>query len=136
MVRNIREILVKVTILLKMKSTNQEIGKAGEALALDYLRQNGFTILHCNWRFARYETDIIAVKGDRLHFIEVKTRRTATFGYPEESVSPKKMKHMMRCAAAYQGKYPGWKRIQYDVLSISLGQHETAKYFFIEDVYL
>ena len=118
-----------------MKSAHHYTGKQGEALAIPYLQQNGFTILHCNWRFARYETDIIAERSGVLHFIEVKTRRTTTFGHPEESVSTKKLKHMLRCAAAYQGKYPGWKRIQFDVLSITL-QAEEPTYFFIEDVYL
>ncbi len=119
-----------------MKSENQYTGKAGEAMAVNWLQQNGFTILHCNWRFARYETDIIATRENVLHFIEVKTRTSTTFGYPEESVSPKKFRHMMRCAAAYQGKYPGWKRIQYDILSISLKTDQANEFFFIEDAYL
>jgi putative endonuclease len=119
-----------------MKSAHHYTGKLGEALAADYLRDKGYTILHCNWRFARYETDIIAVKEDRLHFVEVKTRRSITFGFPEESVSPRKMKHMMRCAAAFQGQYPGYRRIQYDVLSILLQADGEAEYLFIEDVYL
>jgi len=119
-----------------MKSAHYHTGKEGEAMAVNYLQENGFTILHCNWRFARYETDIIAVKEDLLHFVEVKTRRTSTFGHPEESVSAKKMKNMMRCAAAYQGKYPAWKRIQFDILSISLKTDQEAEFFLIEDVYV
>jgi putative endonuclease len=119
-----------------MKSTHLYTGREGEALAIGYLQQNGFAIMHCNWRFARYETDIIAEKSGVLHFIEVKTRRTGTFGHPEESVSPKKLKHMLRCAAAYQGQYPGWKRIQVDVLSVTLKAGEPPAFFFIEDVYL
>lgn len=119
-----------------MKSAHHYTGKEGEALAAIHLEQNGFAILHSNWRFARYETDIIAVKDGVLHFIEVKTRRSTQFGFPEESVSPKKMRHMMRCAAAYQGRYPGWRRIQYDVLSILLDATGKASYLFIEDVYL
>lgn len=119
-----------------MKSAHHYTGKLGEAMAARYLEENGFVILHCNWRFARYETDIIAVKDNLLHFIEVKTRRSTQFGYPEESVSPKKMKHMMRCAAAFQGQYPGWRRLQYDVLSILLEADGQAAYLFIEDVYL
>jgi putative endonuclease len=121
---------------VKVKSTHLYTGKEGETLAIRYLQQNGFTILHSNWRFARYETDIIGTKEDILHFIEVKTRRTGTYGYPEESVSRKKLKHMMRCAAAYQGQYPGWKRIRFDVLSISLPFDGAPEFFFIEDVYL
>jgi putative endonuclease len=119
-----------------MKSAHHYTGKEGEALAARYLTGNGFTILHLNWRYARYETDIIAVKEDKLHFIEVKTRRTGTFGQPEESVTTQKLKHLMQCAAAYQREHPGWKRIQLDVLSITLRPGQPPGYFFIEDVYL
>jgi putative endonuclease len=119
-----------------MKSAHYYTGKQGEAMAADYLREKGFIILHCNWRFARYETDIIAVKEEKLHFVEVKTRRSTTFGFPEESVSLKKLKHMMRCAAGFQGQYPGYKRIEYDVLSILLQEDGSVEYLFIEDVYL
>lgn len=118
-----------------MKSAHHYTGKQGEAMAMTWLQEQGFAILHCNWRFARYETDIIAVKNSVLHFVEVKTRRSTAFGHPEESVSPKKLKHMMRCAAAYQGQNPGWKRIQFDVLSITIDAHQQATCFFIEDVY-
>jgi putative endonuclease len=119
-----------------MKSAHYHTGKEGEAMAADHLQLMGYTILHCNWRFRRYETDIIAVKEERLHFIEVKTRRGAGFGRPEESISAKKLRHMLLCAAGFQRRFPGWKRIQFDVLSITLGPDGTAEYFFIEDVYL
>ena len=39
--------------------------------------------MYCNWRFKHYEIDIIALKNEIIHFIEVKTRQTTTFGYPE-----------------------------------------------------
>lgn len=118
------------------KNVHHLTGKQGEALASGFLKQKGFTILHCNWRYSRYEIDIIAEKGGVLHFIEVKTRRTDTFGLPEESVSVKKLKHLMRAAAAYQYQFPGWKRIQLDILSITLTGDQPPAFFFIEDAYL
>ena len=54
---------------------HNDFGKEGEALALGFLRQNDFEILHCNWRFGRYEIDIIAKKQSMLHIIEVKRKR-------------------------------------------------------------
>jgi putative endonuclease len=112
-----------------------ETGRSGELLAIDYLTNNGFMILQRNWKYSYYEIDIIAVTGNVLHFIEIKTRNGHQFGYPEESVSPKKIRNMMKAAAQYQLSYPGYRRIQYDVLSISLHGKEPAEYFFIEDVY-
>ncbi len=111
-----------------------ETGKKGEALARVYLEQNGFIILHCNWRYSHYEIDIIASKNNTLHFIEVKTRRTTTYGYPEESVSGTKRKSLLKGAEEFLYQNPGWTRIQHNILSISLIRNSPPEYFFIEDI--
>ncbi|MCO5240963.1 MAG: YraN family protein [Chitinophagaceae bacterium] len=111
-------------------------GRNGEALAVAYLIQHRFVILHTNWRHSYYEIDIIAHKEGILHFIEVKTRRSLHFGYPEESVTTKKMENLINGAEAFLSLYPQWIRIQYDVLAINLWKNRTPEYFFIEDVYL
>lgn len=110
-------------------------GKDGEALARLYLSQKGFVILHTNWRYSHYEIDIIASRGDTLHFVEVKTRRSQQYGYPEESITSKKMESLMNGAEAFLAENPHWKKIQYDVVSINLYKHRAPEYFFIEDVY-
>ena len=53
------------------------------------------------------------------------------FGEPEEGISKRKIKNLMRAAEAYQAEFPGYKRIQIDSLSI---RSDTC--FFIEDSYL
>ena len=113
-----------------------ETGKTGESLAAGWLRQNGFTLLHQNWRQARYEIDIIAEKNNILHFIEVKTRRTLQYGQPEESVSNAKLNNLVNGAELFLEQFPQWKHIQFDVLSITLLKGKEPEYFFIEDVYL
>jgi len=112
------------------------LGTDGEALAAKWLVEKGFILLHRNWRHSYYEVDIIASMENVLHFIEVKTRRNKKFGEPEESVDNKKIINLMKAGAAYQYLYPLWKRVQYDVLSISIQPNNNAAYFFIEDVYL
>jgi putative endonuclease len=121
-----------------MASHNQ-LGQEGELLAAEWLRQNNFVLLHRNWRHGRYEVDIIASRGDVLHFIEVKTRRSTRFGEPEESVGRSKIGHLLKAGAAYQYEYPRWKRVQYDVLAITLvpgEEGEDRECVFIEDIYL
>lgn len=113
-----------------------ELGKAGEELAAEWLCEKGFTVLHRNWRHAHCEVDIIAFQKNILHFIEVKTRRNKTHGEPEESVGHKKITNLLKAGEAFQCQYPQWKRVQYDVLSISLAPGGGVVYFFIEDVYL
>jgi len=111
-------------------------GNTGEALAAAYLSEKAFHILHRNWRHGHWEVDIIAEKDNVLHFVEVKTRRTKKFGHPEESVGKKKMQNLINAAEAFVYQNPQWKRIQFDILSITILKDEAVEYFLIEDVYL
>ncbi|HZG23919.1 MAG TPA: YraN family protein [Chitinophagaceae bacterium] len=117
-------------------ASHNDLGRYGEELGRSFLREQGFEILHVNWKYSFFEIDIIASKDNVLHFIEVKTRRTAQFGMPEESVDRKKMKKLMTAAEEYLYRYPWWKRVQYDILSILITKEQPAEYFFIEDVYI
>ena len=110
-------------------------GFIGEKMAAGYLSEKGFIILHQNWRHSHWEVDFIASLNDTLHFIEVKTRRTRKFGYPEEDVTKKKMENLINASEEYLCLYPEWKIIQFDILSISLPANELPEFFFIEDVY-
>ncbi|MGE5107008.1 MAG: YraN family protein [Sphingobacteriales bacterium] len=111
-------------------------GQNGEKLALQYFAGNGYIILYTNWRHSHYEIDIIAQKNDKLHFIEVKTRSNKKFGNPEESVGRKKMQNLMKAGVEFLYQNPGWKKVQYDVLSINFNENQATEYFLIEDVYL
>lgn len=115
---------------------HNETGKKGEALAVKYLQEQGFTVLHCNWRHEQYEIDIIATRENILHFVEVKTRQSLAFGLPEESVTHQKIRNIVSAGVAFQYQYPAWKRVQYDVLSIILEAQQEPAFFYIEDVYL
>lgn len=117
-------------------ANHNNTGKKGELLAVDYFKAKGFIVLHTNWRYAHYEVDIIASKEDILHFIEVKARRSTKFGLPEESVSNKKLENIINAADEFLHRHPGWKRVQFDVLSITFTPDGKTEYFFIEDVYL
>jgi putative endonuclease len=111
-----------------------ETGKQGEELAAEWLLAQGFELLHRNWKYSYFELDIIATKEHVLHFIEVKTRTTDTYGYPEEGVTAKKLERLMNAGEEFLHQYPGWKRIQYDILSIRLHRYKAPEFFFLEDV--
>ena len=96
-----------------------EFGRTGEDLGAEWLIKKGFVILDRNWRHGRYEVDIIAGRRGVLHFIEVKSRRSTTFGYPEASVSRKKIAHVMEGGAGWLLHWRGYRRTQYDVLAIT-----------------
>ncbi|WP_430897953.1 MULTISPECIES: YraN family protein [unclassified Paraflavitalea] len=114
---------------------NQETGKLGEMLATKWLRTEGYSIITTNWRWHPYEIDIIAERQGKLHLIEVKTRKGDKYGLPEEAVSKKKIKSLMKAAARYSELHPEYKRIQIDILAINLQNIQDPVFFLIEDIY-
>jgi len=117
-------------------ASHNELGKDGEQLAVKWLEEKGYSILHRNWRHSHYEIDIVASKGKFLHFVEVKARNNSLYGNPEDSVTKKKFKNLQKAADEYLFLNPGHQWIQYDVLSITLHKNGEAAYFLIEDIFL
>ena len=116
--------------------TNQQKGQKGEALAAEWLIGRGYTLLHRNWRFARYEIDIIATRDETLHFIEVKSRTSLKFGNPEDQVDKKKLRKMIDAGEEFMYQNPGWKKVRFDILAIKMFTGIEPEFFLIEDVYL
>ena len=89
----------------KVVSTYQK-GKRGEEKAAAYLRLKGYKILEKNYRVGQGEIDLIAQRGNRLVFVEVKTRRGNSQGSPLEAVTPHKVKRLSDAAAFYLAQNP------------------------------
>ena len=111
-------------------------GVAGEDAAVQYLQRLGYHVQHRNWRTSFYELDIIAVKDNIIHFIEVKTRHSLKYGHPEEQVSPRKFSNLKKAAEYYLTLNPYWKRIQFDILSVTRLYGKPDEFLLIEDVYM
>src|SRR5687767_13813196 len=114
---------------------HNEVGRMGEELANKYLVDLGYEILERNWRYSRFELDVVALKEDTLHFIEVKTRKTTEFGLPEEAVDEIKISCLVEAGEEFLYQHPEWRKVQFDVLSICLNPYDEIEYFLIEDVY-
>ena len=82
----------------------QALGKRGEDLTASLLARRGYIILERNYKAPRGEVDLIAVDGDTLAFIEVKTRSTGAFGEPQLAVQPAKRRRIIRGALHYLGR--------------------------------
>ncbi|HEX2606495.1 MAG TPA: YraN family protein [Flavisolibacter sp.] len=113
-----------------------QLGRKGEDLAEGFLITKGHTILHRNWRYSRYEIDIITLLGAVTHFTEVKYRTNHDFGQPEESVNRRKLQHLMKAADFYLYFHKEIRHIQFNILSITANAEKDPSYFFIEDVYM
>lgn len=78
---------------------HNEIGRIGEDMAAQYLKDKGYQILCRNWKNrGRKELDIVAVDGNELVFVEVKTRSEGTLTGPFEAVDYRKQ-HRLALAA-------------------------------------
>ncbi len=78
-----------------------ETGKRGEAVACLYLKKNKYKILDTNWRFRRYELDIVATNDKELVVVEVKTRSENYLVAPELAVDRTKIRHIVIATDAY-----------------------------------
>jgi putative endonuclease len=116
--------------------SNAEIGSGGERLAAQWLTKQGFSILKRNFRHGRYEVDIIAGRDSILHFVEVKCRHSTQYGHPEESVNRKKLEHILQGGAGWLAQWRGFRRVQYDVLAITLRPSVSPEFTLFSDVYL
>ncbi len=85
----------------KDNQTPYELGKSGEAAAVNYLARHNYIIVATGFRLFRGEIDIIAYDKQTLVFVEVKTRRSSDFGSPEESVTPAKQQQLRKIAQGF-----------------------------------
>ncbi len=111
-----------------------ELGKAGEDAAVAYLEKHDYGIRHRNWRRGHFEIDIVAVKGNEVVFIEVKTRKNEEFGDPYEAVDMKKASNLMRAADTYIRLYELDNSIRFDILSIT-GSENNFKIEHIKEAF-
>jgi putative endonuclease len=81
------------------------------------------------------EIDIIASKAQLLHIVEVKTRSSIEFGYPEQMINPKKMQFLKNAAAHYQYENTNWKWLQFDVIALYKKPTNEWALDYFEDVY-
>lgn len=98
---------------------NKLTGNYGEDLACEYLKKQGYKILERNYRIRGGEIDIVAKEGDTLVFVEVKARWSHEYGLPSESMTPWKIKYLLKTAMFYVQKI-GWgdKEYRLDFVSI------------------
>ena len=104
----------------------RSIGTDREAMAAEYLEKKGYTILEKNYRCRVGEIDIVASKDNFCVFVEVKYRKSAAYGLPQEAVGVKKQRTIAFVANYYlmEKKFPSNQPVRFDVIAI-LGNEIT-----------
>ena len=100
---------------------NKNLGKEGERIAVEYLRKKGYRVIEKNYRTRRGEIDIICEQRGSVIFVEVKTRKSMSFGRPEEAVDSRKRKKMAEIALDYltEKHLNGRVDCRFDVVAIT-----------------
>ena len=96
------------------------VGRYGEQVAVDHLVSAGYRVLDRNWRCRWGELDVVAVDGECLVAVEVKTRRTTTAGHPLEAVTPAKVARLRRLLTAWLDAHRDrwWEHVRIDVVAV------------------
>lgn len=106
--------------------TPHALGKSGEKVALRYLEDKKYKIVAENFRLFRGEIDIIAYDKNTLVFVEVKTRKSADFGLPEESVTGAKQEQIKKIAQGFLTKNNLHEiECRFDVVSLTLKEGKS-----------
>lgn len=113
------------------QTDKQLIGKLGEELAADFLKNEGYTIVAQNTRLGKQEIDIIAENNDFLVFVEVKTRtclypESNVFGIPARAVDVSKRKNTVTAAKHYLFANYTEKQPRIDVIEVYLLQQKDG----------
>jgi putative endonuclease len=108
---------------------HQLLGKLGEEYAVSYLTSLGYTLLERNYSIHYGEIDIICLDGKTLVFVEVKCRQTDRFGLPEESVTPKKLREVIKTASWYRQTHRGLPSLErIDVIGLIMNNIGQTSY--------
>jgi putative endonuclease len=108
---------------------NLYLGKTGEEVAVEFLKNSGYKIIVKNYKNKLGEIDIIARDKDTFCFVEVKTRSSDRFGLPQEALSGFKQRQLAKVALSFlKEKNLLNKKARFDVVAILAtpqGQFQT-----------
>jgi putative endonuclease len=116
-------LLYRAADALRRRSFATDHGRMGEDMAHRYLRSHGCTIVARNYRprTGRGEIDLVAWRGGKLIFVEVKTRASEEFGTPDRAVDAEKRANLQFAARDYARRANvDWQETRFDIVSVVL----------------
>lgn len=114
---------------------HNQLGKTGEERAAEYLISQGYIIRDINWRSGKMELDLVAYRDTTLVVVEVKTRSSLDFLRPEEAVTLRKIKNIVRATDAYIRLFNIPFEVRFDIITL-VGKEEPFEIEHIEDAFL
>ncbi|MBP5421890.1 MAG: YraN family protein [Paludibacteraceae bacterium] len=118
-------------------AAHNDLGMLGEEKSVEYLQSQGYVIKQRNWRFGRYEIDIVAETADYLVIVEVKARKDGAFSSPTDRIDKVKIRNLVYAANAYIRRFNVTKPTRFDVISMTLDSSgNTVSFQHLEDAFL
>jgi putative endonuclease len=108
-------------------SPKQEQGRLGEESALAYLQRHGLVLIEANFRCKLGEIDLIMREGQTLVFVEVRQRADRSRGGAAASITPAKIRRILRAAQVYLQRFQRLPPCRVDVVAIDGGQLEWLR---------
>lgn len=87
--------------MIDRSKLQQPLGKRGELAAERHLLKLGYIILFRSYEDKFGEIDLIAVDGETIVFVEVKTRSSDHAGDPAEAVDAAKQLHLTKTGVGF-----------------------------------
>ncbi len=108
---------------------NKSLGNNGEEIAKKFLEEKGLSFIAKNYRFHKKEIDLIFKdkKEEILIFVEVKTRRSKTYGNPEDSISAIKRKNFITAVNGFILENPIYRNFSLRIDTIGIMIHEAKE---------
>ena len=108
-------------------SQKQEQGRQGEESALAYLQRHGLVLIEANFRCKLGEIDLVMREGDTLVFVEVRQRADRSRGGAAASITPAKLRGILRAAQVSLQRFRRMPPCRIDVVAIDGGRLEWLR---------
>ena len=114
---------------------DKELGNKGEEIACEYLKREGYQIIDRNWHNGHLELDIVALNGDELVVVEVKSRNGLSFEFPSDALPAKKIRGIVDATDAYLIEHELKYETRFDLITIIFNMDKFTLEHFKEAFY-
>ena len=98
---------------------HNDFGVWGEDMAQQYMVEQGYSLLHRDWRCGHRDLDLVMYKDGIVVFVEVKARANDFLVSPEQAVDVKKIRSLSIAANAYVKKFRINADLRLDIVAIT-----------------
>lgn len=111
-------------------------GKTAEDAAARHLRSSGYRILERNYSTPLGEIDIVALDGDIVCFVEVRSRSGGGFGGAVEALPRSKQRQVAKAAMAYiKAKRLDGTKVRFDFAAVEMPEEGEVRIELVKNAF-